>query len=268
MEFKVTSYTKRAADLKENYLHAILSSFPVSDTPSIDTFLISTAAFGCLIVITFPIPSTHQMKSPKSQVKRRKASSLEKVTVENLLKQFELHPPADMVPSKQLYNIFKVLLLDHSVQTGLITPLNLSLPGDGTPVYTAAQEPKKRTCQCPEIGIRDRKCEQLYKQPDCNIGCDSHREHYYFGYDLYMLTASDSENDLPVSPFLRLASRHDSIRFLYSGFSMKLFLPEAKATKLLPDSAHGAMPYYEYCHDHRIVSFIDLNADRGPRIQR
>lgn len=44
---------------------------------------------------------------------------------------------------------------------------------------------------------------------------------------------------------------------------MKLPLPETKVTKLLLDSAHDAMPYYEYCHEHGIVPFIDLNANKG-----
>ncbi len=78
-----------------------------------------------------------------------------------------------------------------------------------------------------------------------------------------MLTASDSENDLPVFPFLGPASRHDSIGFLYNWFSMKQSLSEANVTKLLLDSAHDAMPYYEYCRDHGIVPFIGLNAGRG-----
>ncbi len=38
VEFKVTSYTKWSADLKENHLHAILSGFTVGDTPGTDTF--------------------------------------------------------------------------------------------------------------------------------------------------------------------------------------------------------------------------------------
>lgn len=158
---------------------------------------------------------------------------------------------------------FKALFLDRSVQSGLVGLLNLSLAGDGTPVYTAARERKKRTCNCLEKGNRDCGCDRIYSQPDCNIGWDSHRECYYFGYDLYMLTASDSENDLPVFLFLGPASRHDSIGFLYNWFSMKQFLPEAHVTKLLLDSAHDAMPYYEYCRDYGIAPFIDLNADRG-----
>ena len=38
VEFKVTSYTKWAADLKENHLHAILSGFSVGNTPGTGTF--------------------------------------------------------------------------------------------------------------------------------------------------------------------------------------------------------------------------------------
>ena len=36
--FKITSYTRFAADLKENHLHAIISGFTVGDTPGVGTF--------------------------------------------------------------------------------------------------------------------------------------------------------------------------------------------------------------------------------------
>lgn len=39
VEFKVSSYTKWAADLKENHLHAILSGFFIGDTPRYRHFL-------------------------------------------------------------------------------------------------------------------------------------------------------------------------------------------------------------------------------------
>ena len=133
-----------------------------------------------------------------------------------------------MNPCKRIFDIFWVLFLDRSMQEGLLDLKNLSLSGDGTPVYTAAQERKKHTCNCLENGIRDCKCDRVYNQPDCDIGWDSHRNRYYFGYDLYMLTASDSENDLPVFPFLGPASRHDSHGFLYAWYSMKQFLPPAR----------------------------------------
>lgn len=38
VEFKITSYTRFAADLKENHLHAIISGFSVGDTPGVGTF--------------------------------------------------------------------------------------------------------------------------------------------------------------------------------------------------------------------------------------
>ncbi len=78
-----------------------------------------------------------------------------------------------------------------------------------------------------------------------------------------MLTASDSENDLPVFPFLSPASRHDSHGFLYNWFSIKQILPDAVVKKLLLDSAHDAMPYYDYCKLHGITPFIDLNGKGG-----
>ena len=121
-----------------------------------------------------------------------------------------------MAPSSKLWEIFNIFFLQHSAKLGLISLKSLALAGDGTPVYTSAQERKTRTCNCLENGIHDCKCNRIYHQPDCDIGWDSHRNRYYFGYDLYMLTASDSENDLPVFPFLSPASRHDSHGFLYN----------------------------------------------------
>lgn len=75
----------------------------------------------------------------------------------------------------------------------------------------------------------------------------------------YTLIASDSQNDLPVFPFLSPTFRHDSHGFLYSWFSMKQILPKAVVKKLLLDSAHDAMPYYDCCKKNDITLFMDLN---------
>ena len=168
-----------------------------------------------------------------------------------------------MAPCRRLWEIFNTFFLQASVDKNLISLKELALAGDGTPVYTAAQERKTLTCSCLENGIRGCKCSRIYHQPDCDIGWDSHRNRFYFGYHLYMLTASDSENDLPVFPFLSPASRHDSHGFLYNWFSMKQMLPEAVVKKLLLDSAHDAMPYYDYCKKNGITPFIDLNRKCG-----
>lgn len=88
-----------------------------------------------------------------------------------------------MKPCLRLFQIFKELFLLKSDGNGLIDLMHLSIAGDGMPVYTNAQERKKHTFDCLEKGIRDCKCDRVYSQPDCNTGWDSHREHYYFGYD-------------------------------------------------------------------------------------
>ena len=131
----------------------------------------------------------------------------------------------------------------------------------------AAQQRKKRLCNCMENGIRDCSCSREYSQPDCDIGWDSHRNCYYFGYDLYMLTASDSENDLPIFPLLGPASRHDLHGFAYTFFSMKKLLPETVISKVLLDSAHDAMPLYQYFKQEGISPFIDLNWKAGKPVQ-
>lgn len=246
--FKITSYTRFAADLKENLLHAIISGFFVGDTPGVVTFY----DFHRRLWLSSNKNLTNAVHPPKVKPqkpkgKEQKAAPVEKLTVDDLFQQFEKNPPADMAPCAKLWGIFNTFFLQNSASMGLISLTSLALAGDGTPVYTSAQERKTRTCNCLKNGIGDCKCNRIYHQPDCNIGWDSHRNRHYFGYDLYMLTASDSENDLPVFPFLSPASRHDSHGFLYNWFSMKKMLPEANVTKLLLDSAHDAMPYYDYC---------------------
>ena len=260
VEFKITSYTILASDLKENHLHAIISGFYVGNTPGVGTFY----DFHRRLWLSSDKNLTNAVHPPKVKPqkpngKEEKAPSVEKLTVDDLFRQFEENPPADMAPCAKLWEIFNTFFLQNSARMKLISLKSLSLAGDGTPVYPSAQERKTRTCDCLENGIRDCKCNRIYHQPDCDIGWDSHRNRYYFGYDLYMLTASDSENDLPVFPFLSPASRHDSHGFLYNWFSMKKMLPEVTVTKLLLDSAHDAMPYYDYCKANNITPFIDLN---------
>ena len=181
------------------------------------------------------------------KTKGTKADTVKKVTVDDLLPVLE-HTDfkLDEQPYSSLFAIYQKEFLDVSVSTGLIHSDALALAGDGTPVVTSHRERKKRICKCKENGITDCKCDRYFSQPDCDIGWDSSRECWYHGYSLYMFVASDSESDLPVFPLLNPASRHDSLGFLETFFRMKSFLPDLHITKLLLDSAHDAMPYYQY----------------------
>ena len=268
IDFKVTSLTEWAAQLKMNPLYAILSGFEVGDTPGVGTFYdfikrLWNSDNNHLSSHIHPIKE--KVKKPKT--KGTKADSMEKVTVAQLLPQLEnteFH--IDDQPYSSLFKIYKHEFLDVSVSKGLIDTSSLALAGDGTPVVTSHRERKKRICDCAEKGITDCKCDRFFSQPDCDIGWDSSRDCYYHGYDLYMLVASDSESDLPIFPHLSCASRHDSHGFLHAFFRMKSFLPDYKVSKLLLDSAHDAMPYYEYCRRANITPFIDLNGKGGVKL--
>ena len=268
IDFKVTSLTEWAAQIKMNPLYAILSGFEVGDTPGVGTFYdfikrLWNSDNNHLSSHIHPIKK--KVKKPKT--KGTKADSMEKVTVAQLLPQLEnteFH--LDDQPYSSLFKIYKHEFLDVSISKGLIDTSSLALAGDGTPVVTSHRERKKRICDCAEKGITDCKCDRFFSQPDCDIGWDSSRDCYYHGYDLYMLVASDSESDLPIFPHLSCASRHDSHGFLHAFFRMKSFLPDYKVSKLLLDSAHDAMPYYEYCRRANITPFIDLNGKGGVKL--
>jgi len=266
IECKETSYTAWAADLKENPLHAIISGFTVGDTPGVGTFYDFQSRLWMSDKNNLSDPVHPPRIKPKKPAKaEEKAPPVEKITVADLIQQFEKNPPQDMEPCSMLIQIFHDLFLQTSEQKGLLSLQALALAGDGTPVRTGARERKVRACRCRENGISDCNCDRIYRQPDCNIGWDSHRNRYYSGYSLYMLTASDSVNDLPVFPFLGPASRHDSHGFLYTWFSMNKYFPEINVTKLLLDSAHDSMAMYDYCAANEITPFIDLNDKCGRR---
>lgn len=266
LDFKVTSLTDWAAQLKINPLYAILSGFPFGDTPGVGTFYdfldrLWDSDSDHLSPHEHPVKKK-KVKKPKQ--KGVKAESIEKVTVAKLFDTLESSTfSIDDQPYASLFKIYHKEFLDKSIEKGLINPSSLATSGDGTPVVTSARERKHRICDCVEKGITECDCNRYFSQPDCDIGWDSSRDCFYHGYDLYMLVASDSESDLPVFPLLNPASKHDSHGFLETYFRMKSFLPDFHIKKWLLDSAHDAMAYYLYCRKNGIQPFIGLNEKRG-----
>ena len=264
IDFKVDSITDWATQLKINPLYAILSGFTFGDTPGIGTFYdffnrLWDSDEDNLFPHEHPLKKK-KVKKPKT--KGTKAESIEKTTVAELLPQLESTTfLLDEQPYASLFKIYKQEFLDVSVSKDLIHPDSLAIAGDGTPVVTSHRERKKRICNCKEKGITDCDCDRYYSQPDCDIGWDSSNDRWYHGYDLYMLV--DSQSDLPVFPFFSCASKHDSHGFLHAFFRMKSFLPDYTVSKVLLDSAHDAMPYYQYFKREGITPFIDLNGKGG-----
>ena len=269
LDFKVTSLTEWAAQLKINPLYAILSGFEFGDTPGVGTFYDFLNRLWDSDEDNLS-PHIHPIKASvkKPSTKGAKAKPVEKISVEQLLQELENTSfSISEQPYGSLFDLFNQEFLQQSVSKQLINPDALALAGDGTPFITSARERKHRVCDCASKGINDCSCDRYFSQPDCDIGWDSSRSCFYHGYDLYMLVASDSESDLPVFPLLNPASRHDSHGFLHTFFRMRSFLPEFKISKLLLDSAHDAMPVYKYCKRKGITPFIDLNEKRGIKVK-
>lgn len=270
IDFKVYSLTDWAAQLKINPLYAILSGFEFGDTPGVGTFYdflnrLWDSDSDNLSPHVHPVKKK-KVKKPKQ--KGTKAESIEKISVDQLLKQLESGAfSIDDQPYSSLFKIYNKEFLSQSVQRGLIDTSNLSIAGDGTPFVTSARERKHRVCNCTLNGITDCDCDRYFSQPDCDIGWDSSRDCFYHGYDLYMLVAANSESDLPIFPLLNPASKHDSHGFLETYFRMKSFLPDYLVSKWLLDSAHDAMAYYSYCRKNHIQPFIDLNEKRGIKVK-
>ena len=146
IDFKVTSLTEWAAQLKMNPLYAILSGFEPGNTPGVGTF------YDFINRLwnsddDHMSPHIHPLKTKvkKPKTKGTKADSVEKVTVADLLPVLENTDfKLDEQPYSSLFAIYQKEFLDVSVSTGLIHSDALALAGDGTPVVTSHRERKKR----------------------------------------------------------------------------------------------------------------------------
>ena len=258
ISLNVSSITKWCEQLRITPLYAILSGFPVDDTPGIGTFydffnrLWQSDKNNYLNQIKHKSKKTKKGKKHGDKTPCNTNSAASKLLP--LLERFSL---PNNNPFYLIFRLYKEQFLVNSAKQGLINPQKLSLAGDGSPVETARLERSKRICSCAPGSACG--CKRKFSQPDCNWGWDSSRDKYFFGYHLYMFVAADSENDLPVFPMLERASRHDMLSFLHTFFSMKSYLPEFHIEKLLLDSAHDSYPLYDYCKANDITPFIDLN---------
>ena len=262
MVMQKTNYTTWSEELKTNPLAAILSGFHPDDTPGVGTFYDFCSR---LWMSDKDNLSDHAQPLKKRLVEKPKnlddkAAPVEKISVEELIPLLENAPLSTNQPYARLFQIFNEVFLKHSADLGLVDLNNLVLAGDGTEVVTSARNRYRKLCKCEEHNCS---CNRWYSQPDTDCGYDSSRHKFYYGYDLYMMTAADSDNDLPVFPLLNRASMHDAFGLCYTYHAMKAFLKEANITEALLDSAHDVMAIYQFCQKNSISAIIDLNERSG-----
>lgn len=258
--YKTTTISKWVTDLRVAPILAIICGFDPKHTPGIGTFYNFMSRLWDLPTDNYSqhVKPPQQKKLKKPKKKGQKADSIESETVADLIERLSKASfRIDAEAYATLYKIFRSCFLDQSIACGLVKPEKLRISGDGTPVVTSARFRSHHTCDCWKNGIFDCSCNRYFPQPDCNVGWDSSRDAWYFGYDMYLLT--DTEHDLPLFPLLHQASKHDSHGFCETFFRHIAFSPDLKPKQLLLDSAHDSMAMYHLCQREHIQPFIDLN---------
>jgi len=187
---------------------------------------------------SFPPPLTFQLCVHRAEnwkfhfeIRHKNFSQIHTKKAERLVNRILLrNAKVTPLPFDFLMSLFRDQFIQVSASLGIIVDVSaLSVARDGTSVRTAAFPRSKRICDCRKRGINQCTCNRLYSQPDCDIGWDSHRNCHYFGYHLYMFTASDSRYDLPLYPRLGRASRHDSVSLI--SLTSTNVKPETRSTR-------------------------------------
>ena len=261
LEVGQTSISRWVNDLRRIPLYAILSGFEYGHTPGVGTFYeFFKRLWNSTAANTSPKRRLKRKKPKRGKKQGEKAPTTTPNKIGKLIAQLQKRSPVAYQPFDTLLSLFKEQFLSVSATLRLLGDIHsLAIAADGTPVYTAAQVRSKRICSCREQGIEQCSCHREFSQPDCDIGWDSHRGRYFFGYHLYMLVAADSPYDLPLYPRLQRASRHDASSWVVSAFEFKQRFPDYTWSKMILDSAHDAMPIYEFLQSEQVIPFIDLN---------
>lgn len=255
--------TEWVNELYRTPLYAILSGFEPGDVPGIGTFY----DFFDRLWAKEKKNVTRKRKSKKSRKRKPKKGKKGKKSpikpgrvkrlVEWIIPRLEWKKE---LPSDRLFNFFQNEILTISAELGLLgNTEKLNVAGDGTPIVTASHTRSKSTCDCRAQGKT--KCDhgRKYSQPDCDSGWDSHREKYFNGYNLYMISTCDSPHDLPLYPRLNLASCHDSVGFVVSWAEFSQRFNLGAVDKMLLDAAHDAEAIYHLIDHKQVEPIIDLN---------
>ena len=248
--------TKWVDQKKRVPLYAIISGFEPNKIPAIGTFY---DFFNRLWLSEKDNTHGHIKPKKRKKSKKKKPKKGEKAPVDKpgivarlVNRFFKYGSSFKEKPADRLFSLFQSSFLHVSAAYGLLGDLTqFSVSGDGTPVKTAAQIRKKK--------LKNNELYFKYSQPDINTGWDSSRGMYYNGYDLYMLTACDSPNDLPIFPKLNKASMHNSVGFLLNLNDFHQRFDICPVDKILLDAAHDAKAIYKLLNEHDTEAFIDLN---------
>ena len=186
--------------------YAIISGFEPGDIPGVGTFYDFFKRLWKASGNNLKSKKQKRKRKPKKGKKKgEKAPTTTQGKVKRLVEWLIRHSAKKTdLPPDRLFHFFQSQILAISAKLDLLGNMTaLSVAGDGTPVVTAVYPRSKSTCDCRAQGLAKCNHPRIYSQPDCNSGWDSSREKYFNGYHLYMMSASDSQYDLPLYPRFR-----------------------------------------------------------------
>ena len=210
------------------------------------------------------ILSTDKNKSLAKRLKLKKGEKLPPKhpnSVSHLVKRVVVKEDLPFNYEKILQTIFKLAIVDLSVEKGLIPRENNTMAGDGTCVHTHSSVYGRK------VTLNDGTVKAHYSDPDAEIGWDSDTNSYYYGYSLYTFAVHNSKLhiDLPVHFRFTSAKRHDSINLVASLPEFVNLKHSFHVKNLCLDSAHDTYPIYDLLEHYNMEPFIDLNPKGIPK---
>jgi len=160
-----------------------------------------------------------------------------------------------------LQEIFTLLGILPSVESGLIVSDSLAVAGDGTCLPIPSSSYGIKVCSCKEEGIWNCKCNRHFSDPDARFGWDSSKEIWFYGHAIYLLSCYSKQyhTDLPLYFRILNANRHDSVSGIVALSEYRELCKDLPIEKIILDSAHDNYPTYDLCKEWNIIPFIDLN---------
>lgn len=266
---KVTSVDKWVLRLKTDAVLAILSGFSPGNVPGVGTFY---DFFNRLWLGSSPhLSNRNKRKLKKPRKKGKKHQKMEPrnpKVVENLVHRALKRKQTRYISKAhdQLQILFQSLFVSKSASAELLGDTqSMSIIADGTPVETGGRPYGKFLCDCRKKGVWKCNCNRQFSDPDANWGWDSSREKYFYGRNLFMVTASNSPYDLPIYPRMYRASKHDSVLFVSTYHELLHWYPDWKFREAILDSALDAYAIYEMLEHYDVSAMIDLNPRRSKK---
>lgn len=202
----------------------------------------------------------HRRKPTKKLKKGRKLQLRHPGIVQKIADRLIHGAPAGSHPEDILNQILKRCFVLPSGQLHLLgDPHQLIVSGDGSLYESGANPLGRKVCNCRQQGVYNCDCPRRFPDPDASWGWDSYRERYVYGYTAYELVAAGGAHDLPCYLLFADCQRHDSVSGLVALDKFYQLYPEFHVQHFLADSAHDALPIYQYLQHHHTLPVIDLN---------